>query len=95
MEFTSPTPLAANTRTLGWNVPTEPSSSGHYFSNRSVGHTGFTGASIWIDPQKELFVVLLTNANRTHADPDDDGIRRIQPAVHDSILEALGLESRR
>jgi beta-N-acetylhexosaminidase len=93
MEFTSPTPLAANTRTLGWNVPTEPSSSGHYFSNQSIGHTGFTGASIWIDPQKDLFVVLLTNANRTHEDSDDDEIRRIQPAVHDSILEALGLAS--
>jgi len=92
-EFTSPTPLAANTRTLGWNVPTQPSSSGHYFSDQSIGHTGFTGASIWIDPQKDLFVVLLTNANRTHEDSDDDEIRRIQPAVHNSIVEALGLAS--
>ena len=91
VEFTSPTPLAANTRTLGWNVPTEPSSSGRYFSKNSFGHTGFTGASIWIDPQKDLFVVLLTNANRTHPKPDDDQIRRIQPAVHNSIVESLGL----
>ena len=90
-EFTSPAPLAKNTRTLGWNLPTEPSSSGRYFSECSIGHTGFTGVSIWIDPQKELFVVLLTNANRTHADSDDDGIRRIQPAVHNSIVESLGL----
>lgn len=90
-EFTSPAPLTTNTRTLGWNVPTEPSSSGRYFSKCSIGHTGFTGVSIWIDPQKELFVVLLTNANRTHADRDDDEIRRIQPAVHNSIVESLGL----
>jgi len=90
-EFTSRTPLAAHTRTLGWNVPTEPSSSGRYFSKCSIGHTGFTGVSLWIDPQKELFVVLLTNANRTHADKDDDEIRRIQPAVHNSAVESLGL----
>jgi beta-N-acetylhexosaminidase len=90
-EFTSPAPLAANTRTLGWNVPTEPSSSGRYFSKQSIGHTGFTGTTIWIDPQKELFVVLLTNANRTHSDPDDDEIRRVQPAIHNSIMECLGL----
>ena len=90
-EFTSPSPLAANTRTLGWNVPTEPSSSGRYFSKQSIGHTGFTGTTIWIDPQKELFVVLLTNANRTHPDPDDDEIRRVQPAIHNSIMECLGL----
>lgn len=90
-EFTSPAPLAKGTRTLGWNVPTEPSSSGRYFSKQSIGHTGFTGASIWIDKQKELFVVLLTNANRTHPDPDDDAIRHVQPSVHNIILECLGL----
>jgi beta-glucosidase-like glycosyl hydrolase/CubicO group peptidase (beta-lactamase class C family) len=90
-EFTSATPLARNARTLGWNVPTQPSSSGRYFSTQSIGHTGFTGTSIWIDPQKELFVVLLTNANRTHPDPDDDEIRRVQPAIHNSIVECLGL----
>jgi beta-N-acetylhexosaminidase len=90
-QFTSPSPLAVNTRTLGWNVPTEPSSSGRYFSKQSIGHTGFTGASLWIDPQKELFVVLLTNANRTHPDPDDDEIRHVQPAIHNTIVECLGL----
>jgi beta-N-acetylhexosaminidase len=92
-QFTSPAPLAKNARTLGWNVPTEPSSSGTYFSNRSFGHTGFTGTSIWIDPQKDLFVVLLTNANRTHANPDDDEIRRVQPAIHNAVVESLGLAS--
>jgi CubicO group peptidase (beta-lactamase class C family) len=88
--FTTPSPLAHNTRTLGWNVPTDPSSSGRHFSNHSFGHTGFTGTSIWIDPQKDLFVVLLTNANRTHANPDDDEIRRVQPAIHNAIVECLG-----
>lgn len=93
-QFTSPSALAKNTRTLGWNVPTEPSSSGWYFSKQSFGHTGFTGTSIWIDPQKDLFVVLLTNANRTHANPDDDEIRRVQPAIHNAIVECLGLVPR-
>jgi beta-N-acetylhexosaminidase len=90
-EFTSANSLAANTRTLGWNVPTERSSSGKYFSKQSIGHTGFTGTSIWIDPTKELFVVLLTNAARVHANLEDDLIRRVQPAVHDAIVERLAL----
>ena len=90
-EFTSANPLAANTRTLGWNVPTERSSSGKYFSKQSIGHTGFTGTSIWIDPTKELFVVLLTNAARVHANLEDDLIRRVQPAVHNAIVELLAL----
>jgi CubicO group peptidase (beta-lactamase class C family) len=90
-EFTSRSALARESRTLGWNVPTQPSSSGRYFSKQSVGHTGFTGVSIWIDLQKELFVVLLTNADRTHPDPDEDEIRRVQPAVHNAIVECLSL----
>jgi len=90
-EFTSANPLAANTRTLGWNVPTGRSSSGQYFSKQSIGHTGFTGTSIWIDPTKELFVVLLTNAARVRANLEDDLIRRVQPAVHNAIVERLAL----
>ena len=90
-EFTLASPLAANTRTLGWNVPTERSSSGNYFSKQSIGHTGFTGTSMWIDPTKELFVVLLTNAARVHANSEDDLIRRVQPAVHNAIIECLEL----
>ena len=90
-EFTSANSLAANTRTLGWNVPTERSSSGKYFSKQSIGHTGFTGTSIWIDPTKELFVVLLTNAARVHTNHEEDLIRRVQPAVHDTIVERLEL----
>lgn len=91
VEFTSANSLAANTRTLGWNVPTERSSSGKYFSKQSIGHTGFTGTSIWIDPTKELFVVLLTNAARVHTNHEEDLIRRVQPAVHDTIVERLAL----
>jgi CubicO group peptidase (beta-lactamase class C family) len=88
-EFTAPQPLAQNTRTLGWVVPTEGSSSGHYFSSHSYGHTGFTGTTIWIDPDRQLFVVLLTN--RVHPTRENHKIAEVRPAVHDVIMKALGL----
>ncbi len=57
---------AAGTRALGWDTcATEHGGCGQFFSERSFGHTGYTGTSLWIDPDRELFVVLLTN--RVHA----------------------------
>jgi beta-glucosidase-like glycosyl hydrolase/CubicO group peptidase (beta-lactamase class C family) len=88
-EFTTPQRIADNTRTLGWAVPTENSSSGHYFSPHSFGHTGFTGTSIWIDPDKQLFVILLTN--RVHPARENQKIQQVRPAIHDAVVEALGL----
>jgi len=88
-EFTAPQALAQNTRTLGWVVPTEGSSSGHYFSSHSYGHTGFTGTTIWIDPDRQLFVVLLTN--RVHPTRENHKIAEVRPAVHDAVMKALGL----
>lgn len=88
-EFTTPQQLSGGTRTLGWAVPTENSSSGHYFSARSFGHTGFTGTSIWIDPDKQLFVVLLTN--RVHPTRENQKIAQVRPELHDAIVRALGL----
>ena len=88
-EFTVPQALAKNTRTLGWVVPTEGSSSGHYFSAHSYGHTGFTGTTIWIDPDRQLFVVLLTN--RVNPTRENMKIAAVRPAVHDAIMKALGL----
>jgi beta-glucosidase-like glycosyl hydrolase/CubicO group peptidase (beta-lactamase class C family) len=88
-EFTVPQPLAKNTRTLGWVVPTEGGSSGHYFSSHSYGHTGFTGTTIWIDPDRQLFVVLLTN--RVNPTRENHKIAEVRPAVHDAVMKALGL----
>jgi beta-glucosidase-like glycosyl hydrolase/CubicO group peptidase (beta-lactamase class C family) len=88
-EFIAPQPIANNTRTLGWVVPTEGSSSGHYFSIHSYGHTGFTGTTIWIDPDRELFVVLLTN--RVNPTRDNMKIAQVRPAVHDAVMKGLGL----
>ncbi len=88
-EFTSRVAIGDSARTLGWDVPSEPSSSGRYFSAKSFGHTGFTGTSLWIDPERKLFVVFLTN--RVHPTRANDKIRPVRPALHDAIFEALGL----
>jgi serine-type D-Ala-D-Ala carboxypeptidase len=60
------TTRAAGTRALGWDTAEDNNGgSGQYLSGRSYGHTGYTGTSLWIDPEREMFVVLLTN--RVHA----------------------------
>jgi serine-type D-Ala-D-Ala carboxypeptidase len=56
---------AAGTRALGWDTADGDGGSGSYLSGTSYGHTGYTGTSLWIDPEREMFVVLLTN--RVHA----------------------------
>lgn len=66
---------------LGWDTPTPPSSSGRYFSDRSFGHLGYTGTSVWIDPACELEVVLLSN--RVHPTRRNEGIRVFRPLIHD------------
>jgi beta-glucosidase-like glycosyl hydrolase/CubicO group peptidase (beta-lactamase class C family) len=87
-QFTAPQQLSGGTRTLGWAVPTGGGSSGHYFSTHSFGHTGFTGTSIWIDPDRQLFVVLLTN--RVHPTRENTKIQQVRPALHDAVMQALG-----
>ena len=61
--FTSAVDPDRHTRALGWDTksPEGYSSAGQHFSNKSFGHTGFTGTSMWIDPETDLFVILLTN----------------------------------
>ena len=79
--------VPGSSRALGWDTPSEPSSAGRWFSARSFGHTGFTGTSLWIDPELELIVVLLTN--RVHPTRENIAIRRLRPAVHDAIVLAI------
>lgn len=78
---------AGTTRALGWDMPTQPSSSGKYFSPQSIGHLGYAGTSLWIDPARRLAVVLLTN--RTWPDRSNNAIRAVRPAFHDAIAEGL------
>jgi beta-N-acetylhexosaminidase len=87
-QFTTPQQLSNGARTLGWAVPTEGSSSGHFFSAHSFGHTGYTGTSIWIDADRELFVVLLTN--RVNPTRENQKIAQVRPALHDAVMQALG-----
>ncbi|MGC1907831.1 MAG: glycoside hydrolase family 3 N-terminal domain-containing protein [Candidatus Acidiferrum sp.] len=88
-QFTTPQKLSSGTRTLGWAVPTEGGSSGHYFSTQSFGHTGFTGTSIWIDQERQVFVVLLTN--RVNPTRENMKIAQVRPAVADAVMQGLGL----
>jgi CubicO group peptidase (beta-lactamase class C family) len=78
---------AGTTRTLGWDTPSKPSQSGKYFGPRSYGHLGYTGTSLWIDPDRQLSITLLTN--RTWPDCSNQAIREIRPKFHDAIIEAL------
>jgi CubicO group peptidase (beta-lactamase class C family) len=77
-------------RGLGWENPSPRSSAGQYFSPRSFGHTGFTGTSIWADPDKGLFVVLLTNrVDPTRDNPRVGPLRRaVADAAQSAILDA-------
>lgn len=72
---------------VGMDTPTPPSSGGRYPGPKSVGHLGYTGTSVWMDPEREWAVVLLTN--RVHTDPEGEGIRRFRPWVHDAVGQAL------
>ncbi|HEY1526321.1 MAG TPA: serine hydrolase [Candidatus Angelobacter sp.] len=74
-------------RALGWDTPSQPSQSGKYFSSRSYGHLGYTGTSLWIDPDRQLSVTLLTN--RTWPDRGSQLIKQFRPAFHDAVIEAL------
>ncbi|MCY4000553.1 MAG: serine hydrolase [Bacteroidetes bacterium] len=63
-QFTAAVDTSMSTRALGWdtrNLNDEPSSAGIYFGPKSYGHTGFTGTSLWIDPDSKAWVILLTN----------------------------------
>jgi CubicO group peptidase (beta-lactamase class C family) len=76
-----------SSRALGWDTPSENSSSGRHFSSRSIGHLGYSGCSLWIDLMADIAVVLLTN--RTWPDRQNQAIRTVRPAFHDAVREAL------
>jgi CubicO group peptidase (beta-lactamase class C family) len=91
--FTRREPLpAGSSRALGWDTPSTPSQSGRHFSTASFGHLGYTGTSLWCDPERQLAVVLLTN--RIWPDRSSQAIKRVRPLVHDAIVETVELELR-
>jgi serine-type D-Ala-D-Ala carboxypeptidase len=89
-QFATRQPPEGSSRALGWDTPSEHSSSGRYFSKRSIGHLGYSGCSLWIDLDAAVAVVLLTN--RTWPDRGADAarlIREVRPTFHDAVRAAL------
>jgi len=77
-----------STWALGFDTPAKKgSSSGKYFSKKSVGHLGFTGTSFWMDPEKRIVIVLLTN--RVHPQRDNIKIKEFRPLFHDTVMKGL------
>ncbi|MFZ2448129.1 MAG: serine hydrolase domain-containing protein [Syntrophobacteraceae bacterium] len=79
---------AGSTWALGFDTPRlVESSAGRYFSQKSVGHLGFTGTSFWLDLERDVLVVLL--ANRVHPSRENEAFKKFRPIVHDIVMEAL------
>lgn len=73
---------------LGYMMPTKGSSSaGQYFSPASIGHTGFTGTSVWYDPKQDLSVMILSN--RVLYGRENDRFKKLRPQIHDWLVEGL------
>jgi CubicO group peptidase (beta-lactamase class C family) len=86
--FTRQERTEGSTWALGWDTPSiKNSSSGRFFSENSVGHLGFTGTSVWMDLEKDVVVILLTN--RIHPTRDNEKIRAFRPMIHDLIMKEL------
>jgi len=87
-------PRPAATRVLGWDTPSaRGASSGRFFGRRSVGHLGFTGTSLWIDLERPLWIVLLTN--RVHRGREPNPMPVLRPRLHDAVMRALHLDGTR
>jgi CubicO group peptidase (beta-lactamase class C family) len=81
--------VKGSTWAMGWDTPSpEDSSSGKYFSSNSVGHLGFTGTSVWMDLDKDIIVIFLTN--RVHTTRNNEKIRAFRPRIHDRVMEEKG-----
>jgi CubicO group peptidase (beta-lactamase class C family) len=99
--FQSPTPLGSpdamrvfarqsrpdDSRALGWDTMRPTSSCGVLMSATAIGHTGFTGTSLWIDPEQDVYVVLLTN--RVHPTRENQALPQLRPRFHDVVMRAV------
>ena len=85
--FTRVQDSLVSTRALGWETPNGANSAGHKLSSQAFGHTGFTGTSLWIDPSRDLFVILLTN--RVNPTRQNTRIGAVRIALADAILGAI------
>ncbi|HVL66417.1 MAG TPA: serine hydrolase domain-containing protein [Vicinamibacterales bacterium] len=85
--FVRRTEIPGSSRALGWDTMLPTSSCGTRMSPTAIGHTGFTGTSLWIDWERDVYVVLLTN--RVHPTRENDAIREIRPRFHDLVVAAV------
>ena len=85
--FTTRQPVPNSSRALGWDTMLPTSSCGARMSSSAIGHTGFTGTSLWIDPVAELYAVLLTN--RVYPSRSNEAIRYVRPAFHNAVIDAV------
>jgi CubicO group peptidase (beta-lactamase class C family) len=92
-EFARRDATPGTTRALGWDTPSDEGSSLGTRLGRgprgAIGHLGFTGTSLWIDPDAEVVAALLTN--RVHPTRENERIREFRPRFHDAVAEALGI----
>jgi serine-type D-Ala-D-Ala carboxypeptidase len=80
--------VSESTWALGWDTPSkEGSSSGRYFNERSIGHLGFTGTSVWMDLEQDIIVIFLSN--RVHPTRENTRIRLFRPMIHDLVMESV------
>jgi CubicO group peptidase (beta-lactamase class C family) len=85
--FATRSSVPNSSRALGWDTMLPTSSCGTLMSRGAIGHTGFTGTSLWIDPANDLYVVILSN--RVHPTRDGEGIQDVRRALHDAIVTGL------
>ncbi len=85
--FASRTGVPDSSRALAWDTMLPTSSCGTRLSASAIGHTGYTGTSLWIDRERDLYVVLLTN--RVHPTRKNEQLAAIRPKFHDAVVAAL------
>lgn len=89
-QFLTRQEIPGSTWALGFDTPSSTGSSGgRYLAPTSVGHLGFTGTSFWIDPTRDLVMVLLSN--RVHPSRENTRIKQFRPLFHETVMESLGL----
>jgi CubicO group peptidase (beta-lactamase class C family) len=82
------TDIPDSSRALGWDTMKPSSSCGSRMSSTAIGHTGYTGTSLWIDWERGMYAVLLTN--RVHPTATNNAILQVRPAFHDAVIAAWG-----
>jgi CubicO group peptidase (beta-lactamase class C family) len=91
--FAKRTDVADSTRALGWDTMKATSSCGTRMHATAIGHTGYTGTSLWIDWERNLYVVLLTN--RVYPSASNNAILQVRPAFHDAVVAGVQVSTNR